>query len=632
MGRAEVEIPRGIQIAVLELVEKGDILSCPCDVDKSVISENMNQSGSLQDMKLYGRVVTDDSGLELSVTTPGIYPLSNVVVSIDNLGYYKIFSVVDLTSAYHQIEVNSDDQAKTSFITKTGVYKYVRLPYGQINGPATFQKLMNSMIRGLRPTQCMVYIDDFIIFSKVMEQHVDHLRSVFDRLEKANISLFLDKCNFAVSAVHYLGHVIGSSGVSPDPKFIETVQLYPSPSNVKELQSFLGSCNNYHGFISSYATIARPLTSLLKKGIKFVWTDKCEQSFIALKKALTTSPVLAYPDFSKPFILATDASQFAIGSVLSQVVNVIDHAALKWMLGLKDPSGRLMHWFLQLSEYVYKIQHRPGRKHGDADCMSRRVRSTEASAEENMSAEQQNDECQLFRQQSKYLVMKPLPDETAETIAQTFVLNWMLKFGVPDSIITDQGTNFVSELMTQLYQLLHVKKTYNSQVHTSTQLNPYEVVHGMKMSTPYEHLTVPSAVGNSHVVELARKLCNVWKSVKQHNHAAFLQQAAQYNKKAVNGQYKVGDHVYLSNPELKKSQVKKFQQDWKGPYLVIEIVLAGDHVNCLQPRLVKKKTGPSATTIPDPTSARTYRKAAKVSPPNSPSTPPIPYNLCCHHQ
>ncbi|KAJ8897750.1 hypothetical protein PR048_003100 [Dryococelus australis] len=196
---------------------------------------------------------------------------------------------------------------------------------------------------------------------------------------------------------------------------------------------------------------------------------------------------------------------------------------------------------------------------------------------------------------------------------------------------------------------------------TSTQLSPYEVVHGMKMSTPYEHLTVPPAVGNSHVVELARKLCDVWKLVKQRNHSAFLQQEAQYNKKAVNRQYMV---------------VKKFQEAWKGSYPVTEVCFPvtlklqlpfcsviihmnrvqlytgpatlpasatddqdrpGGRPSKLPPALppVKKKPGPSATTTPEPASACTYRKAAKVSPPNSPSTlvrPPIPYNLRRRHQ
>ncbi|KAJ8873893.1 hypothetical protein PR048_024729 [Dryococelus australis] len=512
---------------------------------------------------------------------------------------------------------------------------------------------------------------------------------------------------------------------------------------------------------------------------------------------------------------------------LLAVVWMTDHAALKWMMGLKDPRSRLMSWSLQLSEHVYKIQHRPGRKHGNAGCMSRQVCLIEASAEENMSAEQQNEEeCQLFRQQSKfveqdgllfretrlglrlvvprsqqveilkechdfvyaghqgkkkttnckvaerfwwknrkqsvdhhlpeserhfqrlgldivgpmpktasgnryiltiidhfsrYLVMKPLPDETAETVARTFVFDWIFKFGVPDSIITYQGTNYVSELMTQLCQLLRVKKLRTTPGHpqrngrtervhrmianmishyvssrhddwdvyllyvcayftfvqhtiANTQLSRYEVVHGMKMSTPYEHLIVPPAVGNDHAGELARKLRDVWKSVKQRNHSAFLQQAAQYNRKAVNRQYKVGDLVYRSNPVLKKTQVKKFQQDWKGPYPVIEVCLSvtlklqlsfcsvSVHVNRVKPYTgpatlpasatddqdrsrgrpcklppasppVKKKPGPSATTTPDPASARTHRKIAKFSPPNSPSTPvrpPIPYNLHRH--
>ncbi|KAJ8897720.1 hypothetical protein PR048_003070 [Dryococelus australis] len=168
------------------------------------------------------------------------------------------------------------------------------------------------------------------------------------------------------------------------------------------------------------------------------------------------------------------------------------------------------------------------------------------------------------------------------------------------------------------------------------------------MSTPYEHLTVHPAVGNSHVVELARKLRDVWNSVKQRNHSVFLQQAAQYNKKAVNKQYKVGDLVYLNNPVLKKNQVKKFQQVWKGPFPVIEVQLhyqplqlkinivpVGNHLSCLQPRLQSRRSQDLQIRRLQILPRHTYRKAAKFSPPNSPSTPmrpPIPYNLRRRHQ
>ncbi|KAJ8897423.1 hypothetical protein PR048_002769 [Dryococelus australis] len=551
MSRVEVEILRGTQIAVLKLLEKRDVLSFPCDVDESVVREDKQVLQSLlqeyqhifikrkylpftplvqhriyagDHKPLYETVSKKSETGEIKyrfcvsycplnvVTTPDIYPLPNIVESIDNLGQCKIFSVVDLTSGYHQIGVHPDDHAKTSFITTTGVYKCVRLPYGLINGPTTFQNLKDNV--------------------KNMKQYVEHLTSVCDRLEKAKLSLSLEKFNFTISEVR-----------------------------------LSWAC---HWF---FRNKSRPI----------VWSVKHFRCYLV-------------------------TNGFTIVTV---------HAALKWMLSMKDPSGRLMRWSLQLSEYVYKIQHRPGRKHRNANCMSRRVRLTEASAEENISGEQQNDEeCQLFRQQSKfveqdgllfretlgltlvvprsqqdeilkechdsvyaghqgkkatnrksranlveltemertfqrldldivgsmpktasgnryiltiidhfsrYLVMKLLPDKTAENVARTSVFDSILKFGVPDSVITDQGTNFVSELMAQFCQLLRVKKSrttpghpqgngstervhrtiakmishyvsnrhddwdvclphvctaYNSRVHTSIQLSPYEAVHG----------------------------------------------------------------------------------------------------------------------------------------------------------
>ncbi|KAJ8878886.1 hypothetical protein PR048_019485 [Dryococelus australis] len=183
---------------------------------------------------------------------------------------------------------------------------------------------------------------------------------------------------------------------------------------------------------------------------------------------------------------------------------------------------------------------------------------------------------------SRYLVTKPLPDETAETLCQLLHVKKLTTTpGHPQGNgRTERLHRTIAKMISHYVSSKHdywdvylpyVCAAYNSQVHTSTQLSPYEV-HGMKMSTPYEHLTLPPAVSNSHVVEVARKFHYVWKSVKQGNSSTFLHQTAQYNKKAVNSQYKVGDLVYLKNPVLKKNQVqKKFQQSWKGPYPVIEV-------------------------------------------------------------
>jgi hypothetical protein len=377
-----------------------------------------------------------------AVTVPDVYPIPNVVESLDYLGNSRFFSTLDLTSGYHQIPMHKDDQEKTAFNVDSGHYHYTRMPFGLRNAPATFQRMMDGLLRGLKPVQCLVYLDDVIIFSATIEEHVVRLRSVLERLRNGGLTLKFEKCKFAEEKVNYLGHVISKHGVQPDPGKISAVREFPTPTSVKELQSFLGLSNYYRRFVVGYAEIARPLTKLLRKGAVFNWDGDCVEAFEKLKDALTHSPVLAYPDFDKPFIISTDASNFAIGAVLSQETDgeehpiayasrqlnsaeinytvtekelcsvvfavaqyrcyvygrkfkiVSDHAALKWLFGLRDPSSRLMRWTLKLSEYDYEVVHKPGVLHKNADGLSRKVRRIECTPIVDMKSAQEGDiEC-----------------------------------------------------------------------------------------------------------------------------------------------------------------------------------------------------------------------------------------------
>jgi hypothetical protein len=239
---------------------------------------------------------------------------------------------------------------------------------------------------------------------------------VFDRLRLHTLKLQPEKCTFLSKEVLYLGHVINESGVSPDPNKIQCIKNYPRPKNAKDIKSFLGLLNYYRRFVDNFAKIAKPLTFLLKKDTKFNWTDKCEDTFVELKKCLINPPLLKYPDWKKGnFNLMTDASQFAIGAVLEQDDHPIayasrtlntaeinysviqkellaivwavkyfrpylygqkftittDHRPLTYLFGIKDASSQLMHWRLQLSEYDYDIIYRKGSEHSNADCLSR---------------------------------------------------------------------------------------------------------------------------------------------------------------------------------------------------------------------------------------------------------------------
>lgn len=301
------------------------------------------------------------------------------------------------------------------------MYEWNRLAFGLTNAPATFQRLMNHVLKSVLGKICLVYLDDIIVFSKTVEEHMKNLRIVFDLLEKANLKLKLSKCKFLQKLVHYLGHIISASGVAPDPAKIECIATYTKPKTVVEMQSFLGLASYYRRFIKSFSTIAHPLLTQAKGKPKdpITWGEEEEKAFEELRKCLITPPILAYPDFRKEFLVFTDASNYGIGAVLSQVqegkevviayasrhlnsaevkystiekealalifgikryrhylqdepfVIVSDHRPLQWLETFKDETGRLGRWAIILSNVKYTVRYRPERVHENADLLSR---------------------------------------------------------------------------------------------------------------------------------------------------------------------------------------------------------------------------------------------------------------------
>jgi hypothetical protein len=214
--------------------------------------------------------------------------------------------------------VTPEDRYKTAFQTHSGHYEYLVMPYGLTGAPATFQSVMNHILAPLLRKCVVVFIDDILIYSKTKEEHIQHVKQVFQLLQEHQFKVRLSKCSFAKQQLHYLGHVLTPNGVSTDSSKVRDVQNWPSPQSVKEVRSFLGLVGYYRRFVQHFGMIAKPLTELLKKGSLFIWTEACETAFQLLKKALMTAPVLALPDFSKPFVVETDASDTSIGAVLQQ--------------------------------------------------------------------------------------------------------------------------------------------------------------------------------------------------------------------------------------------------------------------------------------------------------------------------
>ena len=354
------------------------------------------------------------------ITKRDAYPLPRIDQCLDALGGNNaFFSTFDLRSSYYQVAVAEEDRHKTAFICHRGMFAFRTMPMGLLNAPATFQRLMDLVMSGLLYETCLVYLDDIVVFSRTLDEHLRRIEVVLQRLVTTGLKLKPSKCKLLQTQVVFLGHVVSGDGIATDPTKTEQVRQWPVPRSVREVRGFLGLCGYYRRFIADYAEIASPLTSLTRKGIKFLWTEDCQYAFDQLKTVLTTPPLLAMPQDDGLFILDTDASDVSIGAVLSQVqdgrerviayasrvlslaqsrycitrrellaITVFtrqmrnylvgrhfllrtDHSALTWLRKTKEPIGQNARWLEQLEEYDFEVQHRPGTRHGNADALSR---------------------------------------------------------------------------------------------------------------------------------------------------------------------------------------------------------------------------------------------------------------------
>ncbi|GBG86549.1 hypothetical protein CBR_g41612 [Chara braunii] len=395
-----------------ELVEKGWIRPSVSPYGSPVLFVPKKKEGTL-------RMCIDYTGLH-TITVKNSEPLPRIDDLLDRVQGCRYFSKIDLKSGYHQIVIRPEDQHKTAFQTRYGLYEFVVMPFSLCNAPGTFHHAMNRIFHDYLDKFVIVYLDDILIFSKTVEEHVAHLDKLLSLLQHHNFKINGEKCEFGRTHVLYLGHEIFAEGLKPDDTKVASIRDWPRPQSMTEMRSFLGMTGHYRNFVKNYSIVAARLTDLTRLDTPWEWTDRCEAAFRHLKHALTHHEVLKLPDPDKPFVVTTDASQYGIRVVLAQQegkklrpaeymskkmpsqklakstyekeLYVIykalthwrhyllgrffyvrtDHQTLKWMRTQPMLSGALKRWIEVIEEYDFEPQYIKGEYNKVADALSRR--------------------------------------------------------------------------------------------------------------------------------------------------------------------------------------------------------------------------------------------------------------------
>ncbi|WVZ63040.1 hypothetical protein U9M48_012712 [Paspalum notatum var. saurae] len=329
----------------------------------------------------------------------------------------RVFSKIDLRSGYYQLKIKESDIPKTAFSTRYGLYEYLVMSFGLTNAPDFFMYMMNSVFMKELDKFVVVFIDDILIYSKSEKEHEEHLRIVLTRLREHKLYAKFSKCAFWLKEVGFLGHILSEKGIAVDPSKVEDVLNWKQPETVTEIRSFLGLAGYYRRFIKDFSKTVKPMTSLTKKNAKFIWSPKCEEGFRELKKLLTSAPILAQPDVTKPFDVYCDASGQGLGCVLMQEGRVIayasrqlrkheanypthdlelaavvhalkiwrhyqlgntchiytDHKSLKYIFTQPELNMRQRRWLELIKDYDLEIHYHPGKAIVVADALSRRA-------------------------------------------------------------------------------------------------------------------------------------------------------------------------------------------------------------------------------------------------------------------
>ncbi len=434
------------------------------------------------------------------LTIKDAFPLPRIDESLESLGTAKYFTSLDMGSAFWQVELTEESIAKTAFITCDGLWEWTRMPFGLCNATATFQRLMSKVLKNVSNRYgnlVLCYVDDILIATRTVEEHLQRLREVFQCLRRAGLKLKASKCKLMDTEIKFLGRRITEEGIEPDPENISKVVNWKSPRNVGELSSFLGFANYYREFVKGFAGIVAPLNKLKTKGIEYIWDKTAQDAFEQVKVALTSKPVLALPDEYGEFVLDTDASAVAISGILHQYQTIngkeklvvisygsrglraaernygapkcemlaaltfceqyrtfltprkftlrTDNQALAWLKTYSTSSTMVARWITRLSSFYFTIVHRDRRLHTNADGLSKQTQHyerAEQGKEEMMPGfdfitQEQFDELPVLNreeEEKKELKLEPGPKVEEEQLSV-----WS-KFNQTDKYSMSTGT------------------------------------------------------------------------------------------------------------------------------------------------------------------------------------------------
>lgn len=361
-----------------------------------------------------------------AITKKDAYPIPDIQLVLDALDGACFFSSLDLRNGYYQISMTEEDVEKTAFITYDGLFEFLVMPFGLTNAPATFQRMMNLVLDGVKYKFAMVYLDDILVFSKTFADHLSHLEEVFKRLKEAGLTLKPSKCSFLQSSLLYLGYIISKDGQKPNPSKVEQIKKMPPPTDLTTLRSFVGMCSYYRKFVPEFSVIAEPLHRLTKNNTIFCWEDEQQRAFEQLKQCLSSEPILRHYDPKDKIQVRTDASNYGLSAIILQSGKdngyqpvayasrllrgaeknysiadreclaiifgvekfrhylegryfelVTDNCALCFLQSKNKLPPRLMRYSMLLQEFNFTIMYKSGKVHHDADCLSRLIPDNE---------------------------------------------------------------------------------------------------------------------------------------------------------------------------------------------------------------------------------------------------------------